>query len=46
VLEPNGTFYVEAMKPTPEETHISALKDAVDALTHEVRTMRAQLAGG
>jgi uncharacterized membrane protein YcaP (DUF421 family) len=46
VLEPNGTFYVEAMKPTPEETHISALKDAVELLTREVREMRTQLAGG
>jgi len=46
VLEPNGSFYVEAMKPTPDESHIRALKDAVDLLTREVRSMRAQLAGG
>jgi uncharacterized membrane protein YcaP (DUF421 family) len=44
-LEPNGSFYVEAMKPTPEETHIGGLKDAVDALTREVQLMRAQMAG-
>jgi uncharacterized membrane protein YcaP (DUF421 family) len=44
VLEPNGTFYVEAMKPSLDEAHISALKDAVDVLTLEVRAMRAQLA--
>jgi uncharacterized membrane protein YcaP (DUF421 family) len=44
VLEPNGSFYVEAMKPTPEETHIGALKDAVEVLTREVRLMRTQLA--
>jgi uncharacterized membrane protein YcaP (DUF421 family) len=46
VLEPNGSFYVEAMKPTPEETRMGALKDAVEVLTREVREMRAQLAGG
>lgn len=45
VLEPNGTFYIESIKPTPDEAHLSALKDAVDALTLEVKTMRAQLAG-
>ena len=28
-LEPNGTFYVEAKKPSLEETHISALQEAV-----------------
>jgi uncharacterized membrane protein YcaP (DUF421 family) len=46
VLEPNGSFYVEGMKPTPDETHIRALQDAVELLTREVREMRAQLAGG
>jgi uncharacterized membrane protein YcaP (DUF421 family) len=44
VLEPNGTFYVEAITPTEDEAHISALKDALDALTLEVKAMRAQLA--
>jgi uncharacterized membrane protein YcaP (DUF421 family) len=44
VLEPNGTFYVEAMKPTHDEAHIAALKQAVDGLTLEVKAMRAQLA--
>jgi uncharacterized membrane protein YcaP (DUF421 family) len=43
VLEPNGTFYIEAIKPTPDEAHIAALKDAVDLLTLEVKGMRAQL---
>jgi len=43
-LEPNGTFYVEAMKPTIDETHIAELKNAVDLLTVEVKAMRAQLA--
>jgi len=43
VLEPNGSFYVEAMKPSMDERHIAALKDAVDSLTREVREMRALL---
>ena len=43
VLEPNGTFYVEEMKPSLEESHIAALKDAVDSLTREVREMKALL---
>jgi len=45
VLEPNGTFYVEAMKPSPEESHIAALRQAVELLTGEVKAMRAELAG-
>ena len=44
VLEPNGTFYVEAMKPTLDETQIAGLKEAIDSLTLEVTSMRAQLA--
>jgi uncharacterized membrane protein YcaP (DUF421 family) len=44
VLEPNGTFYVEAMKPTLDETHIAGLKDAIDALSLEIKAMRAELA--
>jgi uncharacterized membrane protein YcaP (DUF421 family) len=40
VLEPNGTFYVEEMKPSLEESHIAALKDAVDSLTREVKEMK------
>jgi uncharacterized membrane protein YcaP (DUF421 family) len=43
VLEPNGTFYVEEMKPSLDETHIGALKDAVESLTREVREMRGLL---
>ena len=45
VLEPNGTFYVQAMKPTPEEMRIASLQDSVDALMGEVKAMRAELAG-
>jgi uncharacterized membrane protein YcaP (DUF421 family) len=44
VLEPNGTFYVEAIKPSTDEKQIASLKDALETLTHEVRTMRAELA--
>jgi uncharacterized membrane protein YcaP (DUF421 family) len=42
-LEPNGSFYVEAIKPSREEVHTAALKDALEQLTREVREMRAQL---
>jgi hypothetical protein len=44
VLEPNGTFYIESMKPTLDETHIAALKETIDALMGEVKAMRAELA--
>jgi hypothetical protein len=44
VLEPNGTFYVEEMKPSLDETHIAALKETIDALMGEVKAMRAELA--
>ena len=43
-LEPNGSFYVEAMKPSPDEQQMNALKEAVDLLTREVKEMRVQLA--
>ncbi|HEY4379861.1 MAG TPA: YetF domain-containing protein [Acidobacteriaceae bacterium] len=43
-LEPNGSFYVEAIKPSPDELQMSGLKEAVDLLTREVKEMRAQLA--
>lgn len=45
VLEPNGTFYVEAKKPTHDEAQMLALKDGMEALTREVRELRTQLAG-
>jgi uncharacterized membrane protein YcaP (DUF421 family) len=44
VLEPNGSFYVEGMKPSLDDTHMASLKDAIDLLTREVKDMRAQLA--
>jgi uncharacterized membrane protein YcaP (DUF421 family) len=44
VLEPNGTFYIESMKPTLDQSHIAALQDTIDALMGEVKAMRAELA--
>ena len=44
VLEPNGTFYVEAKKPSTEETELASLQSAVESLTLEIQQMRAQLA--
>jgi uncharacterized membrane protein YcaP (DUF421 family) len=45
VLEPNGTFYVEAMKPSLEESERLEILRAVQALTEEVQSLRAQLKG-
>ena len=45
VLEPNGTFYVEEMKPSLDASHIAALQETIDALMGEVKAMRAELAG-
>jgi len=45
VLEPNGTFYVEAKKPSTEEAELASLQSAVESLTLEIKQMRAQLAG-
>ena len=46
VLEPNGTFYVEPIKPSDEEKQRAEILDAVRALTIEVRELRARLAAG
>lgn len=43
VLEPNGNFYVEAIKPTQDEAQVMALQRAIERLTLEVQAMRAQL---
>jgi uncharacterized membrane protein YcaP (DUF421 family) len=43
VLEPNGTFYIEAVKPSPGEAQVAALQKSIELLTHEVKAMRAQL---
>jgi uncharacterized membrane protein YcaP (DUF421 family) len=44
VLEPNGSFYVEAMKPSLQQTELTTLQDSLNALMAEVKAMRAQLA--
>lgn len=43
VLEPNGTFYVEAMKPTLDDRHIAGLMKSIEVLTREVREMKGLL---
>jgi uncharacterized membrane protein YcaP (DUF421 family) len=43
VLEPNGTFYIEAKKPTEEEEEVSELLMAVRKLTNDVSELRAEL---
>ena len=45
VLEPNGTFYVEEMKPSLDASHIAALQETIEALRGEVKAMRAEMAG-
>ncbi len=44
VLEPNGTFYVEAIKPSDEDKERADVLEAVRALTIEVRELRSKLA--
>jgi uncharacterized membrane protein YcaP (DUF421 family) len=44
VLEPNGSFYVEAMKPGLEQTELITLRRSLDSLMVEVKAMRAELA--
>ncbi len=43
VLEPNGTFYVEAIQPTDEDRQRSAVTLELRRLTEEVRDMKAEL---
>jgi uncharacterized membrane protein YcaP (DUF421 family) len=43
VLEPNGTFYVEAMLPSPSDAERAEVLEAVRALSDEVRSLKAQL---
>ncbi|HXE06526.1 MAG TPA: YetF domain-containing protein [Acidobacteriaceae bacterium] len=45
VLEPNGTFYIEGIKPSPGDVQLAALEKAIQSLTREVHAMRAQLPG-
>jgi uncharacterized membrane protein YcaP (DUF421 family) len=45
-LEPNGSFYIEAMDPSPTERLHSELVTKIDALTREVAALRAASSGG
>jgi uncharacterized membrane protein YcaP (DUF421 family) len=43
VLEPNGTFFIEAKKPNLEEGELADVLTALKKLTAEVATLREQL---
>jgi uncharacterized membrane protein YcaP (DUF421 family) len=45
VLEPNGTFYVEAVEPSPTERQHAEVLARLDALTREVAALRTQTSG-
>ena len=45
VLEPNGTFYVEPMEPSPVERQHAELVAKIDALTREVAALRGSASG-
>ncbi len=45
-LEPNGSFYIEAMEPSPTERQHAEIVARLDALTREVAALRSQAAGG
>jgi uncharacterized membrane protein YcaP (DUF421 family) len=44
VLEPNGNFYMEGIKAMSDDAQRATLMKAVEALTREVKEMRAELA--
>jgi uncharacterized membrane protein YcaP (DUF421 family) len=44
VLEPNGTFYMEGIQAKGDDAQRAALMVAIEALTREVKEMRAELA--
>ena len=43
VLEPNGTFYIEAVKPSLDAESERKTLEAVESLREEIRQMRAEL---
>jgi uncharacterized membrane protein YcaP (DUF421 family) len=43
VLEPNGVFFVEGRKPTPDESRQQELLAKIESLTLEVRALRSQV---
>jgi uncharacterized membrane protein YcaP (DUF421 family) len=46
VLEPNGNFYLEGIKAMSDDAQRAELMKAIEALTREVKEMRAELATG
>ena len=46
VLEPNGNFYMEGIKSMSDDAQRAELMRAIEALTREVKDMRAELAAG
>ncbi len=46
VLEPNGTFYIEAFEPSSIERQHAELLAKLDTLTGEVAALRASASGG
>jgi uncharacterized membrane protein YcaP (DUF421 family) len=44
-LEPNGTFYIEAVEPSIAEKHHADLMARLDALQREIAAVRPQSAG-
>ncbi len=44
-LEPNGTFYIEAIEPSIAEKFHQDLMDRLDSLTREVAALRPQTTG-
>jgi uncharacterized membrane protein YcaP (DUF421 family) len=44
VLEPNGNFYMERIKSMSDDAQRANLMQAIEALTREVKQMRAELA--
>jgi uncharacterized membrane protein YcaP (DUF421 family) len=44
-LEPNGSFYVEAIEPPIAEKHHNELLERLDALTREVAALRGHAGG-
>jgi uncharacterized membrane protein YcaP (DUF421 family) len=45
VLEPNGTFYIEPMEPSPIERQHAELLAKIDGLTREVAALRESASG-
>ena len=46
VLEPNGTFYVEAVEPALSERQHAEVVAKLESLTREIAALRTQAAGG